>query len=229
MRCYRVLASVIFGLLTFSAVPVAAHDNDAAVRPRLENYANYNEFLAAMYAYKKQLELDKRFANAIMINIQSPELNDKPDVVSVMPIKSPEMDSLVDVYVPPLVITGPESLEMAIEAAKKFLHPTYQQPLRYNRTTAQSFPLKPLESSSLEAAAITNSFNLYSSPDVELQVAESLAGGVPVLKLKDTEEQSDQMGEEVVNSLKHAGTFLGNDMIIIGPDINQVNITVINR
>ncbi len=218
------LALCSIGLVVTLALPAFAEDTPA--RPRLENYANYNEFLAAMYAYKKQLELEKKFADSIMINIQTA---DAPAKVSTMPVKSPEMDSTIDIYVPPLIITGPESLEMAIEAAKKFMHPVYHEPLRYNRTTAQSFPLKPLEVNSLEEAAITDSFRLDSSPDPELQVANSLAAKAPALKLNSAEEQSDQMSDASLNVLRKADSFFGNSITIISADVNQVNISAINR
>lgn len=222
------LAICAIGVVVTLARPVFADDTPAP-RPRLENFANYNEFLAAMYAYKRQLELEKKFADSIMINIQAFDSKEQPAKVSTMPVKSPEMDSEVDVYVPPLIITGPESLEIAIAAAKRFLHPIYRESLRYNRTTAQSFPLKPLENNSLEEAAITDGFKLDSSPDSELQVANSLAAKVPALKLKEAEEQADDLNETSLNILRKVGATFGTNASIIPTDVNQVNITVLNR
>ena len=155
---------VVAFFMIFAVTFVAADDN--APRPRLENFANYNEFLAAMYAYKKQIELEKKFADSIVINIQLSEKSDQGSKgISVMPVKSPELNAEIDTYIPPLVISGPEDLEMAIEAAKRFFHPIYTEQFRYQRTTAQSFPLKPLDFAVLEDAAIGNGLKLNFSPD----------------------------------------------------------------
>ncbi len=128
---------VVAFFMIFAVTLVAA--DDVTPRPRLENFANYNEFLAAMYAHKKQIELEKKFADSIVINIQLSEKSDQTSGVSVMPVKSPELNSAIDTYIPPLIISGPEDLEMAIEAAKRFLHPVYIEQFRYQRTTAQVF------------------------------------------------------------------------------------------
>jgi hypothetical protein len=217
----RIVFAVFMALIVN---PVFAEE--VTPRPRLENYANYNEFLAAVYAYKKQLELEKKFADSIVINIQLSEKSDtEQSKVSVMPIKSPEMSPLVDTYLPPLVISGPEDLEMAIEAAKRFLHPIYQERLRYQRTTVQSFPLKPLELSVLGEAAIGNGLKLSSSPDIEQQVASNLAGNTPDKKTKEALEQSDDMSEASLSILKKAGTFFGNDVFINGP-VSDASVSV---
>ena len=217
----RIVLAVFMALMVHSAVA-----EDVVPRPRLQNYPTYNDFLAAMYAYKKQLELEKKFADSIVINIQlSESINTESSKISVMPIKSPELSPLVDTYLPPLVISGPEDLEMAIEAAKRFLHPIYQEPLRYQRTTAQSFPLKPLEPSVLGEAAIGNGLKLSFSPDIEQQVTENLAGNTPEKKTKESLEQSDDMSEASLSILKKAGTFFGNDVFINGP-VSDASISV---
>ncbi len=218
---------IVIVLMILAITPVLADDITSAPRPRLENFANYNEFLAAMYAYKKQIELEKKFADSIVINIQLSEKSaNAPKGVSSMPVKSPELNSAIDTYIPPLVISGPEDLEMAIEAAKNFLHPVYTEMFRYQRTTAQSFPLKPLEFSSLQESAIANGLKLGFSPDNEQQVTDNLVGNSPSKKAKEQLEQADDMNEANLSALKKSGTFLGGDVNIGAPVINDVSISV---
>lgn len=220
---------LVLAFFMIFAVALAAAD-DTAPRPRLENFANYNEFLAAIYAYKKQIELEKKFADSIVINIQLSEKSDQaPKGVSVMPVKSPELNAAIDTYIPPLVISGPEDLEMAIEAAKRFLHPVYVEQFRYQRTTAQSFPLKPLDFAVLEEAAIGNGLKLSFSPDNEQQVADNLAGNSPDKKTKEAISQSDDMSEANLSVLRKAESFFGADISINAAAINPVDISVSYR
>ena len=215
---------VVAFFMIFAVTFVAADDN--APRPRLENFANYNEFLAAVYAHKKQIELEKKFADSIVINIQLSEKSDQTSGVSVMPVKSPELNAAIDTYLPPLVISGPEDLEMAIEAAKRFFHPVYTEQFRYQRTTAQSFPLKPLDFAVLEEAAIGNGLKLNFSTDNEQQVADNLAGNTPEKKTKEAVAQGDDMSEASLSVLRKAGTFFGSDVSINAAAINPVEISV---
>ncbi len=215
---------IVAFFMIFAVTRVAAEDS--APRPRLENFTSYNEFLAAVYAYKKQIELERKFADSIVINIQLSEKSDQTSGVSVMPIKSPELNAAIDTYIPPLVISGPEDLEMAIEAAKRFLHPVYTEQFRYQRTTAQSFPLKPLDFAVLEESAIANGLKLSFSPDNEQQVANNLAGNTPAKKTKEELEHSDDMSEASLSALKKAGTFFGGDVAIKPFVINDVSISV---
>jgi hypothetical protein len=114
------------------------------------------------------------------------------------------------------VISGPEDLEMAIEAAKRFFHPVYTEQFRYQRTTAQSFPLKPLDFAVLEEAAIGNGLKLNFSTDNEQQVADNLAGNTPEKKTKEAVAQGDDMSEASLSVLRKAGTFFGSDISING-------------
>ena len=205
--------SIVAFFMIFAVTFVAA--DDYAPRPRLENFANYNEFLAAMYAYKKQIELEKKFADSIVINIQLSEKSEQgPKGISVMPVKSPELNAAIDTYIPPLVISGPEDLEMAIEAAKRFFHPVYTEQFRYQRTTVQSFPLKPLDFAVLEEAAIGNGLKLNFSADNEQQVADNLAGNTPEKKTKESITQGDDMSEASLSVLRKAESFFGADVSI---------------
>lgn len=223
------------GLAVLVAIMAAAalgnsYAEEALARPRLENYANYNEFLAAMYNYKKQLELEKRFAESLVIKIQLPETAEKTGgAVSIMPVKSPEMSSAIDVYVPPLVINGPEDLEYAIEAAKHFLHPVYTEKLRYNRTTAQSFPLKPVDVPVLEQAAVSDGLKLGFSTDNELAVAEGLTE-LTEQKMREATDQDDKEKDIRRHLLDNASQLpVPTGIFIISSDFNPPTISVSNH
>lgn len=218
---------IVVILMILAVTPVLADDIATEPRPRLVNFANYNEFLAAMYAYKKQIEFEKKFSDSIVINIQLSEKSaNAPNGVSAMPVKSPELNSAIDTYLPPLVISGPEDLEMAIEAAKHFLHPDYKEVFRFQRTTSQSFPLKPLELSSLQESAISNGLKLGFSPDNEQRITESMLGNSQSKTAKEQLEQADDMSEANLSVLKKSGVFLGGDVNIGAPVINDISISV---
>lgn len=217
LACVAIIASVLMA---------TSHADDKLLRPRLENYASYNEFLAAMYAYKKQLELEKKFADSLVIKIDLPETAAATGgAVSSMPAKSPELSPQVDVYIPPLIINGPESLEYAIEAAKSFLHPIYHDKLRYNRTTAQSFPLKPMDAPVLEEASISNGLKLDFSPDNELKVADGLAA-VTQQKIREAADPDEKEQDAAQRLLIKMEEFVPTDVFIMGNDINSVSISV---
>lgn len=200
--------------------------DDKLTRPRLENYASYNEFLAAMYSYKKQLELEKKFADSLVIKIDLPETAaETGGAVSSMPAKSPELSPLSDVYVPPLVINGPEDLEYAIAAARNFLHPVYTEQLRYNRTTAQSFPLKPVDTRVLEETAVNDGLKLNFSTDNEMKVAEGLAA-VTNQKVKEASDQDKQESDINARILRQADMQVTPGAFIMGSDLNPVTISV---
>ncbi|PTQ90990.1 hypothetical protein [Agitococcus lubricus] len=220
---YRFLHHFMLCLMLLAAQPSLAEAK--LTKPKLENYSNYNEFLAAMYAYKKQLELEKRFAQSLAVKIELPETTVATGgAVSVMPIKSPELSALEEVYSPPLIVNGPEDLEAAIESAKKFLHPIYTEQLRYNRTTQQSFPLKPLEQPIMAQAVIEDGFKLTFSNDNEQKVDQDLSA-VSADKLEKDSKQDQQAEEMYYQRSKHAGTMVGTDVMIMGTDLNSTTVS----
>jgi len=130
-------------------------------RPLLENYSDYNQFLIDMAAYKQHLREQQ----------QAPQEQAQPadQAHAAEPAASPEeaaspppvpaagntaVESDDENSPPPLIINGPEDLDSAVEAAKSFPHPSYRSTRRYNRSTAQSFRLPPLDPEDLEGSAV---------------------------------------------------------------------------
>lgn len=118
-------------------------------RPRLEDYRDYPAFLQAMSRYRQNLALQS-VQPPLTITIIAP----RSETLTELPASAPEMtDWLSEDAPPPLVITGPEDLAVAVEQAKSFVHPVYVTPLRYNRSTSFSFPLGHAPNELLEASA----------------------------------------------------------------------------
>lgn len=167
IRPYRLILASALALTVFG--PPALADDAPLVRPRLENYRDYTQFLNDMAAYKKRLrDQASQPAATAATTTTKPAETTKPaisttQVASISPIPQtavapPAPVSTIDPSSeeapPPLNITGPEDLAYAVEKAKKFPHYTYKVTRRYNRSTAQSFPLPQLTPEDLEGNAV---------------------------------------------------------------------------
>lgn len=139
-------------------------------RPRLENYRDYNQFLVDMATYKKRLREQPSQPNPQRSESTS-KVPAQPTVLAALspqPVPqvsapaTPRLDTIdpaSEEAPPPLSVSGPEDLDYAVSKAKDFPHPVYKVTRRYNRSTAQSFPLPQLESQDLEGSAVANSLN----------------------------------------------------------------------
>lgn len=126
------------------AIP-AGEAEQAIQRPRLDNFANYNEFIQAMYIYKKA-EADRLLTAELVKQLQAksnlPEMN---------------MDELTELETgPSLVVTGPEDLETAIDQAKFFTSLSQIERFGLDRTNFKNFPLQAEDSQALENFAISD-------------------------------------------------------------------------
>lgn len=123
-------------------------------KPRIEAYSNYDEFVRATTAYRRiLLEQD---APPLLPGL--PKITPQSSrTLTELSADSPEMnDPLSEDYPPPIVVNGPEDMNDAVEKAKSFIHPNYTAPLRYNRSTSQSFPLTHAGNRLLESSAVTD-------------------------------------------------------------------------
>ncbi|MFN3586576.1 MAG: hypothetical protein ACK4UT_03645 [Moraxellaceae bacterium] len=133
--------------LGFNPVLAAAEPEK---RPRLEEYPSTTAWLQALQAY------DRRREPALATATPAKET----PATSPLPLPLPEgMDPASEAAPPPLLITGPEDLERAVELARDIHHPEYEQPIRYNRTTHLSFPLRTIESQDMSQAGIGNTLD----------------------------------------------------------------------
>lgn len=98
-------------------------------RPRMENYADPERFVADVLAWEKQ---QKKANKPTRQHSSGPYAEGNWHQV-----------------------TGPEKLDEALRNAYGYTQPNYQEKYRFNRTTHLSFPLERLESGQLSGQAIT--------------------------------------------------------------------------
>ena len=152
------LPKAVTGLLTLAAsawlLTGGAWAGAWPQKPRIEAYSDYDEFVRATAAYRRIMQGQEvpPLPSAV------PELTPLSSrTLTELPADSPEMnDPLSEDYPPPIVVTGPEDMNDAVEKAKSFIHPNYTAPLRYNRSTSQSFPLTHAGARLLESSAVTD-------------------------------------------------------------------------
>lgn len=103
-----------------------------AEKPRIEDYADYSNFLVDIMEYRRQKDA------------QAAAAAEKPAAIPPPVAEDPLLYS----------ISGPESLDEALRRAKRMAHPSYAEPERYGRTTASSFPMPAMEGKDLSTNEI---------------------------------------------------------------------------
>lgn len=226
---------IIIGWVMATSVALAEPIQEP--RPRLDSYDSYSQFIAAMYEYKKQIELNKRLADSLIWNIAQPEKNDNPDV-SLMPIKKPQVSDYSSVFIAPLIISGPEDLELAITLANSLLQPIHTEKYRYNRTTFDSFPLRPLESVALEQEMIKDGLQLGFVADAQLKLEGSVTEVVTAPnqeiaqfseRIEKTKKTTETQSTAKIEPLIRSTSFTGMDFSLENSNLDQVVVTVSNR
>ncbi|HQV41797.1 MAG: hypothetical protein IT466_00850 [Moraxellaceae bacterium] len=185
--------------LTFASAPLHASTDDK--RPRLEQFSSYDEFMKALIAWEVRPAPEPK---APMRPSASTHASKAP---STQPIPVPDgVDPTSESAPPPLAITGPEDLDVAVNLAKDISHPDYKARIRYNRTTHLSFPLQAIDGSDMSQASIANSLTVEHSADDGDATASNL--GPTDSKLKP--------GEPAINSAPstYAGVTLQQPMHI---------------
>lgn len=146
------LLVMVIAALAFGSAPLHASADKA--RPRLEQYASYNEFLRAMVAWESRPAATREKPETPVPVAADAQLTTRP-------IPVPEgIDPTSETAPPPLAITGPEDLDVAVKLAKDIKHPNYTNPIRYNRTTHISFPLHSIEGSDMSQASVPNALQV---------------------------------------------------------------------
>lgn len=133
-----VLPLILAGALVGAVTPAVCHAGEGLTprpqkvfedRPRIEDYTDYGAFLVDIMEYRRQkAERDRQRA------VKGPQDASQPD--------------------DPYRITGAESLDEALERARHLAHPAYQEPLRFDRTTSQSFPLEPMQAPEMSVSEL---------------------------------------------------------------------------
>ncbi len=113
-------------------------------KPRIEDYADYSTFLVDIMEYRRQKQ--ERAAQQSALPRTGPA--DDTTLANVTGQSAAVAD--LGLY----RIDGPESLEEALNRASKLPHPVYDEPERFGRTTAASFPMPPMEGEDMAARDI---------------------------------------------------------------------------
>lgn len=151
MTPYSLLLMMVVAALTLVSAPMHASTEES--RPRLEQFASYDDFLKAMVTWEARNQQPSPAAPALAT---APPAAPAPAQPSTRPIPVPDgIDPTSETAPPPLAITGPEDLEVAVELAKDITHPDYKAPIRYNRSTHISFPLPTIDGSDMSQASIS--------------------------------------------------------------------------
>lgn len=138
----KVLPLILAGTIAGAGIPIAcgAAENITprpqqvfAEKPRIDDYTDYNAFLTDIMEYRRQqAERGRQEAGAA-------------------PAAPGETENLYR-------ITGEESLESALERARRLQHPDYAEGIRFERTTSLSFPLDPMDQPDLSGSELTGMF-----------------------------------------------------------------------
>ena len=121
-HCACLLAALCLPFFSSSALSaVTLAECGGLIRPNIESYDDYNSFMVEIISYKKKHRSCKKIMAAAAKKNQAPRPNEEKLIIS--------------------NDTGLENISRAVQNAKNFPHPNYSQPLRFNRTTAQSFSL----------------------------------------------------------------------------------------
>lgn len=163
----HLLAVAIVGSL---CVPVYAVDGYTprpqrtfSEKPRIEDYADYNAFLVDIMEYRRQKQriLDEKQRQAAEAAAAAEAAGFPVEDNTLASINAQGAQDLEGLY----QITQPETLDEALERAKKLPHPVYTEPERFGRTTSYSFPIPQIDGA-----------ELYTSEEMEgkLQDLESL-------------------------------------------------------
>jgi hypothetical protein len=92
------------------------------------------------------------------------------------------------------IVTGPETLEGALQKARGYTPPDYEAKYRFNRTTHLSFPLPRLEGEQMSGQAITGGLR---KQELEQRSLEPLPEMNMILEeIGDKEEYSGQPGQD---------------------------------
>lgn len=192
-------------------------------RPRLENYDSYNQFLQAMYAYKKA-EADRKRT------VQDDSGNSvDADKLKGLAISNPDLatETIDSPSTPGLVTEGPLSVEAAIAQARAMQLPHFNPAEDYHRTTFKDFPLKPVDMPSMEEAAVQDSFNLGLLANAmlldSLQGKEDNGDTKSVAKL-DPDSKKLSL---ILSDGNYKLYFFGNEMRLNG--VKGVTITIEQR
>ncbi len=144
------LKLLAFLLTSLSAGMLAAA---AEERPRLEDYPSSYAFLQALESW-----------NRAHPDGAAPVAKASPPPQAAAPVVT---DPTSELAPPPFEITGPESLDTAVEKARSIEHPAYKEKIRYHRTTHLSFPLHSIDGQDMSQASVGDTLDIKGKTEEE--------------------------------------------------------------
>lgn len=138
----KVLPLIMAGTIAGAGIPIACGAAESITprpqqvfveKPRIDDYTDYNAFLSDVMEYRRQ------------------QVERARQETGIAPSAPAEAGSLYR-------ITGEESLEGALERARRLEHPDYAEGVRFERTTSRSFPLDAMDPPDLSGSELTGMF-----------------------------------------------------------------------
>lgn len=182
----------------------------AEERPRLQDYPSSYEYLQAMLAWNRAHPDGTASAS------KTPPLPTQtaPQV----------LDPTSELAPPPFEITGPESLDVAVEKARDIEHPAYKEKIRYHRSTHLSFPLHSIDGQDMSQASVSDTLDIKGKTDAEKKAE------LDKLTLQMEQDQRKLQEKGVVDGpgMPTAPQSINEGMLAAGPK-SRVEITVTGR
>lgn len=145
----------------------------ACQRPEPEHYPDNSAYVHALVDYKRcQAEQDHALPAAVAL----------PEALTASPLplaaasEAVTPDSAPDTREeapPPFVVDGPENLDDAVAKARNIPHPEYREDKRYNRSTAQSFPLPRLDPDHMADSRVAGALEASAAGPGEQQLKQN--------------------------------------------------------
>ncbi|PTQ88305.1 FecR family protein [Agitococcus lubricus] len=192
-------------------------------RPKLESFASYNQFLQAMYVFKKAEEDAKSPKLAVKLPTNP---NNLPELTASMAAGSQGTGDVID---------GADSLDNTSDLiAAGLLNKSEEENLALTRSNFNNFPLKAIDSTNLGSSSIVGIFESgfytdMNTIDDQLMLKFSIAASTPnytSLTIDSTEKFYFRIIERLMST-----EFLGNQLQVFAnaSDFNKAYIEVILR
>lgn len=192
--------STALKVLAFSLAFLSAGMLSAAAeeRPRMEDYPSSYTFFQALEAWKRAHPGGAPAAKAE----PTPKTSAAPAPV----------DPTSELAPAPFEVTGPETLETAVEMAKGIDHPAYKEKVRYHRSTHLSFPLPSIDGQDMSQASVSDTLSLQGKTEDEKRAElKRLTDRIEQDQLRQTtqpiEDKSNPLS--MASNLNEAATISG--------------------
>ena len=189
------LKMLVFSLTALSAGVFAAA---AEERPRLHDYPSSYAFLQALESWNKAHPNGAPGPRPATDTKQAPQI---------------AVDPTSELAPPPFEVTGPESLDTAVEKARNIDHPAYKEKIRYKRSTHLSFPLHSIDGQDMSQASVGDTLNLQGkTADEQKAELKKLTERIEQDQLRQTAQPLDESSNPagMLNKLGDTTVYSGS-------------------